>query len=61
MTMTIDEAIKETEPLLDGDTTPLTYRETEAVKLGREALKRFKYWRPIDPFPGFNLLPGETK
>ena len=32
----------------------------EAHQLGIEALKRFKCWRPIDPFPGFNLLPGET-
>ncbi len=35
--------------------------DIEAIKLGIEALKRFKIWRAIDTYPGFKtLLPRET-
>jgi len=61
MPMTLDKAIeiltqhqKGTDPIYLPDLP-------DAEMLGIEALRRFKYWRPIDPFPGFNLLPGETE
>jgi len=52
--MTIDEAIEILTPLTDADTTPLTYGETESIKLGIAALKLV---RNNDDAP---LLPGET-
>ena len=59
--MTIDEAIENLGNLLKRYDFIDEQETHEATKLGIEALKRFKTWREIDTYPGFEILPGETK
>jgi len=59
--MTIDEAIKHIDDCMS-ETEKILYPEVWAAhQLGIEALKRYKTWREIDTYPGFEILPGETK
>ena len=59
--ISIDEAIKELQ-IMNHDGFIIT-RDTElkALKLGEEALKRFKQFRPKLDNGKYLLLPGETE
>ena len=57
--MTIDEAIKIQEEAPLDDSHIFSPRLRDAIKLGREALKRLKQGRESVPTVTFPLLPGE--
>ena len=59
--MTINEAIKINKSLLDGTYDHRDESMEAALKLGIEALKRFKTWRFVKSHLASELLPGETK
>lgn len=59
--MKLDKAIEILTPLLDAEATPLTYPETEATRLGIEALKGIKKVRKTFRPYVFALLPSETE
>lgn len=59
--MTIEEAIKVLDILIDGDTSEVEDTWMDAVKLSREALKGIKKVRKtLEPYVTA-LLPGETE
>lgn len=59
--MKIDEAIKILEPAKEGYLPTVSVRVLDAVKLGIEALKRVKKYRPLYAGKYPHLLPGETE
>lgn len=59
--MTIDEAIETSEGYLNPPTFIPTKNFEDAVRLGIEALKHFKYHRDLNIISFVKQLPGETK
>ncbi|MBA7541169.1 hypothetical protein ES705_33476 [subsurface metagenome] len=57
--MTIDEAIKIQEEAPLDDSHIFSPRLRDAIKLGKEALKRIQLYRPEVGVDVFALLPGE--
>ena len=59
--MKIDKAIQLLGDLLHYIETENPPDDGDAVKLGIEALKRFKQWRFVKSHLASELLPGETR
>jgi len=58
--MTIDKAIKYLDNYPPNACPDDSIEFTQAIQLGTEALKAFKYFRRRHYKKGFGLLPGET-
>ena len=59
--MKLEKAIKKLTRLLDAETTPLTFTETEALELVIEAAERIIRQRYSPLAHATTLLPGETE
>lgn len=60
MSITIDKAIKRQELILRQGGHRLDTEDTEAIRLGKEGLKRIKHYRTYPYHPIITILPGET-